>query len=80
MNDKNFVSSIVHNAGVYNGIVAVGVFASASADPSAFRVRVALLSAGIVAGLFGTWTLTKQTIVQALVGVVALVTIFWVRG
>ena len=52
-NDSHFVSLVVHNAGIYNGIVAVGLFVAASLGRQALPVQVALLAGGIVAGLFG---------------------------
>jgi hypothetical protein len=70
-NDSHFVSMVVHNAGIYNGIVAVALFASCLGR-SALPVQVALLAGGIVAGLFGVATLTSATIVQAVLGAIAL--------
>jgi hypothetical protein len=61
---------VVHNAGMYNGIVAAGPFVAAKTD--AFHVQIALLTGGIVVGLFGAATLTKVTIVQAILGAIAL--------
>jgi putative membrane protein len=75
--DRHFASMVVHNAGIYNGIVAAGLFATASAGPAAFHVQVALLTGGIVAGLFGFATLTKKTIMQAVLGAIALVIVVW---
>jgi Protein of unknown function (DUF1304) len=72
VNDRHFVSMVVHNAGIYNGIVAVGLFVAASVKPEAFHIQIALLTGGIVAGLFGAATLTKATIVQAIFGAIAL--------
>jgi len=76
---SHFVSNVVHNAGIYNGIVAGGLFASASLGPNAFPVQVALLTGGIVAGLFGAATLTRATVLQAIAGVVALVAVIGFR-
>ena len=61
---------VVHNAGIYNGIVAVGLFVAAKTE--AFHVQIALLTGGMVAGLFGAATLAKVTIVQAIFGAIAL--------
>jgi uncharacterized membrane protein len=61
---------VVHNAGIYNGIVALGLFVAAKTE--AFHVQIALLTGGIVAGLFGAATLTEVTIVQAIFGAIAL--------
>ncbi|MFM7168708.1 MAG: DUF1304 family protein [Planctomycetaceae bacterium] len=71
-NDRHLVAMIVHNAGVYNGIVSAGLFATLWAGPAAFAVQATLLTGGIVAGLVGCATLTKETIVQALAGAAAL--------
>jgi uncharacterized membrane protein len=76
-NDSHFVSMVVHNAGIYNGIVAVGLFAAASVGPDAFHIQIALLTGGVVAGVFGAATLTPATIVQAVFGAIALVTVIW---
>lgn len=70
--DQHLVAMIVHNAGIYNGIVALGLFASAWVGPDAYRIQVALLVGGIVAGLFGAATLSKATILQAVFGGIAL--------
>jgi hypothetical protein len=72
VNGEHFASMVVHNAGIYNGIVAVGLFAAASVGPGAFHIQVALLTGGVVAGLFGAATLTKATLVQAVLGAIAL--------
>ena len=74
-NDQHLVAMIVHNAGVYNGIVAAGLFAAAWVGPSAYCIQVALLAGGIVAGLFGAATLSKATILQAIFGAIALVVV-----
>lgn len=71
-NDQHLVALIVHNAGVYNGIVAAGLFASAWVGPNAYCIQVSLLVGGIVAGLFGAATLSKATILQAVFGGIAL--------
>ena len=78
--DREFVSAIVHNAGIYNGIVAAGLFAAAVAGPGASSIEVALLAGGIVAGLFGAATLTTATIAQAVLGAGALVIVIWFPG
>jgi hypothetical protein len=80
VNDRHFVSMVVHNAGIYNGIVAVGLFVAASVEPGAFHIQIALLTGGIVAGLFGAATLTKATIVQAFLGAIALGIVIWCRA
>ena len=72
IDQSQFVSSVVHNAGIYNGIVAAGLFAAASLGPQARRVQLVLLIGGVVAGVFGGLTLTSATFVQAILGVIAL--------
>lgn len=71
-NDRHLVATIVHNAGVYNGIVAAGLFATLWAGPAAYVVQMTLLAGGIVAGLFGAATLSKATILQAAAGAIAV--------
>jgi len=75
----HFVALVVHNAGIYNGIVAAGLFASLYAYPGTFHVQIALLAGGVVAGLFGAKTLTPLTIGQALLGAIALVLVVFCR-
>ena len=70
--DHIFVAQVVQNAGIYNGIVALALFVAASCGPAAFRVQVALLAGGIVAGVFGCATLAHEVIVQAILGLIAL--------
>jgi len=73
----HFVAMVVHNAGIYNGIVAIGLFASLWAGAGAFPVQVGLLAGGVIAGLFGAKTLTPLTLGQALLGIIALVIVFY---
>lgn len=79
VNDTHLVAMIVHNAGIYNGIVGASLFASASVGPAAFPTRVALLAGGVVAGLFGAKTLSVVTIGQAILSAVALVVVVCFR-
>ena len=67
------VAAIVHNAGIYNGIVAGGlVWAAISGSPLDDVARVMLCGAA-VAGVFGAVTLKNPVpLVQALVGIVGL--------
>jgi len=78
-NDTHFVAMVVHNAGIYNGIVAAGLFVSALAGPAAFPVQVVLLAGGVVAGLFGAKTLTLMTLGQAIFGAIAIVVVVCCR-
>jgi hypothetical protein len=71
------VSTIVHNAGIYNAILAGGLFWVATvAGPltSGNRaVAVVLLAGAALAGVFGTLTLRSPvTAAQALVGIAGL--------
>ena len=76
-NDRHFAAMIVHNAGVYNGIVAAGLLSAAWVGSSAYCIQVTLLAGGIVAGLFGFATLSKATIVQAIFGAIALAVVIY---
>lgn len=81
-NDEHLVATVVRNAGVYNGIVAAGLFACAWVGPGAYVIQVTLLTGGIVAGLFGAGlfgaaTLSKGTIAQAIAGAVALAVVVY---
>jgi uncharacterized membrane protein len=68
------VATIVHNAGIYNAILAGGLFwAALAGDPARHVARVLLIGAA-VAGIFGTATLKSPiTAIQALVGIVGFV-------
>jgi uncharacterized membrane protein len=79
-NDRHLVAMIVHNAGVYDAVVAAGLFAAAWVGPGAYTVQVTLLAGGIVAGLLGAATLSRATIVQAVAGAVALAVVVVCRA
>jgi uncharacterized membrane protein len=79
INDTQLVASIVHNAGIYNGIVGAGLIATASIGPAAFRAQLTLLAGGVVAGLFGAKTLSVATIGQAFLGAIALIVLVFFR-
>jgi uncharacterized membrane protein len=65
------VATIVHNAGIYNAVLAGGLFwAAAAGDPGRDVARV-LLAGAAVAGAFGTATLRSP--LTALQGVLGLV-------
>jgi uncharacterized membrane protein len=65
------VATIMHNAGIYNAILAGGLFWAAFAgDPARDVARVLLIGAA-VAGIFGTATLKSwPTALQALLGII----------
>jgi uncharacterized membrane protein len=65
------VATIVHNAGIYNAIVAGGLFWAAFSGDSATDLAHVLLIGAAVAGIFGTVTLKSPlTAIQALVGII----------
>src|SRR5262245_34997145 len=70
---RALVATVVHNAGIYNVILAGGLlWAARGADPSGNVARV-LLAGAVLAGVFGTLTMKSPvTALQALVGVVGL--------
>jgi uncharacterized membrane protein len=71
---KPVVATIVHNAGIYNAILAGGLFWAAWTGQSASDVAAVLLVGATVAGVFGTLTLRSwPTAIQALLGVGGLV-------
>jgi len=67
------VATVVHNAGIYNGIIAVGLLWSGlGGDPSGNVARV-LLAGAAAAGLFGTITMRSPlTALQAALGLTGL--------
>jgi len=70
---RNLVATIVHNAGIYNGIVAGGLLFAAFGGASAIGVARVMFAGAAVAGLFGTMTLKSPiTAVQAVVGIIGL--------
>jgi uncharacterized membrane protein len=71
---QKLVATVVHNAGIYNGIVAGGLVWAAFGGPSAIDVARVMLIGAVVAGVFGTITLRSPvTAVQAAVGIVGLI-------
>lgn len=71
---QQLVASIVHNAAIYNGIVAGGLFFAAYAGQSATDVARVMLIGAAVAGIFGTVTLKSLVpALQAAVGIVGYV-------
>jgi uncharacterized membrane protein len=74
------VASIVHNAAIYNGILASGLFATLGRGADSFVIQLTLLAGAVVAGLFGCATLARGTITQAILSGIALVIVFWSRA
>lgn len=74
---QRLTATAVHNAGIYNGIVAGGLLWAALAGTSAIDVAWVMLIGATVAGVFGTVTLKSGvTAAQALVGIVGLVLVW----
>ena len=70
---QGLVATIVHNAGIYNAILAGGlIWAALPEEPIRDVARVLLMGAA-VAGVFGTATLKSWfTALQALLGIIGL--------
>jgi uncharacterized membrane protein len=74
---QRLTATAVHNAGIYNGIVAGGLSWAALAGNSAIDVAWVMLIGATVAGAFGTVTLKSGvTAFQALVGIIGLVLVW----
>ncbi len=70
---RRLVAAIVHNAGVYNGIVCGGLLWAAFAGSQGHDVARVMLLGATAAGIFGTATLKSPvTALQALVGIAGL--------
>jgi putative membrane protein len=73
---RNLVATIVHNAGIYNGILAAGLAWAALTGESAHDVARVLLAGAAVAGVFGTVTLkSAATAIQGALGIIGLLII-----
>jgi putative membrane protein len=73
---QTLVATIVHNAGIYNGILAGGLFWAAFRGDPAIEVARVMLFGALVAGVFGTATMKSPvTAVQAIVGLIGLILI-----
>jgi uncharacterized membrane protein len=71
---QTLVASVVHNAGIYNGIVAGGLFWAALGGDSATAVARVMLIGAAAAGVFGTATLKSPvSAFQAVVAIVGLI-------
>jgi uncharacterized membrane protein len=71
---RDLVATIVHNAGIYNAILAGGLLWAAVPDPPNRDVARVLLAGAAVAGVFGTATLKSPfTALQALLGIIGLI-------
>jgi uncharacterized membrane protein len=70
---QEVVATIVHNAGIYNAILAGGLFWAGLSDPLNRDVARVLLAGAASAGVFGTMTLKSPfTALQAVLGIVGL--------
>jgi putative membrane protein len=71
---RKLVATIVHNAGIYNAILAGGLLWAAWPDAVNRDVARVLLAGVAVAGVFGTATLKSPfTALQAVLGIVGLI-------
>jgi uncharacterized membrane protein len=71
---QKVVATVVHNAGIYNGILAGGLLWAAYAGLAATDVARVMLIGAAVAGVFGTATLKSPvTALQAAVGIVGAI-------
>jgi uncharacterized membrane protein len=76
-NQQKLVATLVHNAAIYNGIVAGGLLWAACGGYSANGVARVMFAGAAVAGVFGTATLKAPlavalTVAQAAVGIIGL--------
>jgi len=70
---RTLVAAIVHNAGIYNGIVAGGLLYAGFHGEGAVAVARVMFAGAIAAGVFGTVPLKSPlTAVQGLIGIVGL--------
>jgi len=70
---RRLVANLVHNAGVYNGIVGGGLLWSAFVGLPGAAVAQVMLIGAAVAGVFGTLTLKSPVpAVQAAIGIFGL--------
>jgi uncharacterized membrane protein len=73
---KKLVATVVHNAGIYYGIIAGGLFWAAFGGSAATEVARVMLAGAVIAGVFGTTTLKSLLpAAQAVVGIIGLVLI-----
>jgi len=73
---QNLVATIVHNAGIYNGILAGGLFWAARQGTSSSDLSQVLLAGALVAGIFGAITMKSWVpLLQAAVGLAGLLLI-----
>lgn len=74
--ERDLVATIVHNAGIYNGVFAAGLFWAALKGEHGRDVARVLLAGATVAGIFGTVTMqSAPTAVQAILGIIGLLII-----
>jgi uncharacterized membrane protein len=70
---RTLVATIVHNAGIYNGIVAGGLLWAAWGGDESGNVARVLLAGAAAAGIFGTVTMKSPlTALQAALGLLGL--------
>jgi uncharacterized membrane protein len=77
---QELIAAIVHNAGIYNAIVAGGLLWAAFTGTSASDLARVMLIGAAVAGGFGTLTLKSVVpAVQAVVGIAGLIVMYIVK-
>lgn len=70
---QKLVSTLVHNAGIYNGIVAAGLFWVALVSSHSPDLARVMLGGAAAAGIFGTLTLKSPLpAAQAALGLIGL--------
>lgn len=70
---ENLVSGVIHNAGIYNGIVAGGLLFAVFEGAAGMKVAEVMFAGATVAGIFGAITLkSKVPLIQALIGAAGL--------
>ena len=73
---QQIVATIVHNAGVYNAILAAGLFWAAFRGKPANEIGLVLFIGAAVAGGFGTATLKSPvTALQGVMGIIGAIMI-----
>ena len=73
ISNESAAAPIVHNAGLYNAFLAAGLVWGIRSRRNALDLRIFFLSCAIVAGIFGSFTLTPITLLlQTVPGAFAL--------
>lgn len=71
---QELTATVVHNAGIYNGIVAVGLLWAAFVGTANTDLALVMLIGAALAGVFGTATLKSPVpALQAAVGIIGVI-------